>query len=159
HSHFPTFSMDGRWIYFVAGFPATKEFDLWRIPASGGEAQRLTRHNNDVRYPTPIDAETVLYVSPDEDGSGPWLWSLDAKRRISRRISFGLERYMSLAASSGGRRLVASVANPTANLWSVPILDRIVEEWDIQPYPLPTVRALGPRFGAGALFFLSSRGT
>src|SRR5437660_7947807 len=77
HTHFPTFSLDGRWIYFVAGFPATNEFDLWRIPASGGEGQRLTNHRNDVRYPTPIDSQTVLYVSPDEDGSGPWLWSLD----------------------------------------------------------------------------------
>ena len=101
----------------------------------------------------------MLYVSPDEDGSGPWLWSLDTVSKRSRRISFGLEKYTSLAGSGDGRRLVASVANPTANLWSVPILDRVVEERDVQPFPVPTVRALGPRFGAGSLFYLSSRGT
>src|SRR5262249_47284108 len=57
-----------------------------------------------------------------------------------------------------GRRLVASVANPTVNLWSVPILDRLAEERDVQPFPVPTVRALMPRFGAASLFYLSSRG-
>jgi hypothetical protein len=45
--------------------------DVWRIPATGGEAERLTRHNNNVMYPTPIGNDNVLYVSPAEDGSGP----------------------------------------------------------------------------------------
>jgi hypothetical protein len=76
HNHFPTWSPDGKWIYFVTGFYATQEMDLWRIVApTGGEPERLTRHNNDVTYPTPIDSHTVLYLSPAEDGSGPWLWA------------------------------------------------------------------------------------
>jgi len=56
------------------------------------------------------------------------------------------------------RRLVATVANPTANLWTAPISDRIADERDVKPYPVPTVRALMPRFGEGSLFYLSSRG-
>jgi Tol biopolymer transport system component/DNA-binding winged helix-turn-helix (wHTH) protein len=158
HLHFPTFSADGRWIYFVKGFPDTTDWDIWRIPASGGEAQRLTHHNAEVGYPTPTDSRTVFYIASAEDGSGPRLWSLDTESKTSRRVSFGLERYTSLAASGDGHRLVASVANPTANLWSVPILDRLVEERDVQPFAVPTVRALMPRFGAASLFYLSSRG-
>ena len=73
-------------------------------------------------------------------------------------MSSGLEQYTSLSASRDGRRVVASVANPTATLWRVPLLDRIAEERDAQPYPLPTTRALAPRFGGTSLFFLSSRG-
>ena len=92
------------------------------------------------------------------DGSGPWLWALDVDRKQTRRVSFGLQKYTSLAASADGRRLVASVANPTASLWSVPILDRIAEERDVTPFPLPTARALMPRFGGSSLFYLSSRG-
>ena len=30
---------------------------------------------------------------------------------------------------------------------------------DVQPYPMPTVRALAPRFAGSSLFYLSSRGT
>ena len=99
--------------------------------------------NTDLRYVVPLNERTVLYVSPDKDGSGPWLWAFDVERRSAHRISFGLERYTSLSVSSDGRRLVATVSNPSATLWSVPILNRTVEERDVSPYPVPTIRALG----------------
>ena len=70
----------------------------------------------------------------------------------------GLEKYTSVAATADGRRLVATVANPVASLWSVPILDRVAEERDVKPFPVATVRALMPRFGGAALFYVSSRG-
>jgi hypothetical protein len=69
-----------------------------------------------------------------------------------------MERYLSLAASADGSRLVAVVSNPSASLWSVPILDRLADERDAKPFPVPTVRALAPRFGLGSLFYLSSLG-
>jgi Tol biopolymer transport system component len=68
-----------------------------------------------------------------------------------------LEQYTALAATADGRRLAASVVNAQVNLWSVPITDRIIEERDVQAFPLPTMRALTPRFGGGSLFYLSSR--
>ena len=159
HNHYPAWSTDGRWIYFVRGRPATNEMDVWRISPTGGDPERLTQHNSEVAYPTPIDPHTVLYVAREEDGSGPWLWAVDVDRRVTHRASFGLEQYTSLAASADGRRMVATVANPSASLWSLPILDRPAEERDVKPFPLPTVRALAPRFGGTSLFYLSSRGT
>jgi Tol biopolymer transport system component/predicted Ser/Thr protein kinase len=157
HNHDQTWSQDGRWIYYVHGVNETT--DLWRVAATGGEPVRLTQHNTSANFPTPIDDRSVLYAALDQDGSGPWLWALDVSSKITRRISFGLEQYTSLAASADGRRVVASVSSPAADLWSVPILDRVAEEGDAKPYPLPTARALTPRFGGNALFYLSSRGT
>jgi serine/threonine protein kinase len=161
HNHYPAWSLDGKWIYFVHGTPTTFEMDVYRIAASGGGTpERMTHHNGDVAYPTPIDSRTVLYIARDEDRSGPWIWALDVKRKTTRRVSLGIEKYTSIAASADGRRLVATVANPTASLWSMPILDRIADERDVKPYPMPTVRALAPRFGpGGSLFYLSSGGT
>jgi serine/threonine protein kinase/Tol biopolymer transport system component len=158
HHHYPVWSLDGKWIYFVKGIQATYAWDLWRVPADGGEPQRLTQHNGEVGYPAPIDLHTILYVARDGDRSGPWLWALDVDRKQARRVSFGLQKYTSLGASADGRRLVVSEANPTASLWSVPILDRIAEERDVTAFPLPTGRALMPRFGGSSLFYLSSRG-
>ena len=158
HNHFPTWSPDGRWIYFVHGIPETLELDLWRIGATGGQPERLTQNNKYIGFPTPLDSRIVLYVADDRDGSGPWLWALDVEGKVTRRISFGLERYTSVAASVDARRLVAAVANPVANLWSVPILERVAEEHDAKPYALPNVRALMPRFGGKSLFYLSSQG-
>lgn len=147
HNHFPTWSPDGRWIYFVHGMPATKEMDLWRIRPGGGTPERLTERNTDVAYPTPVGSRTVLYVARDGDGAGPWLWAFDLKRKDSRRVSVGLEEYTSVSASGDGRKLVATIGNPKASLWSVPILNRVAEERDVKAFTLPTVRALAPRFG------------
>src|SRR5262245_21363632 len=158
HNHFPAWSPDGRWIYFVHGrFPETN-MDIWRIPSTGGQLERLTEFDSYIGYPTPVDSRTVLYIGADRDGSGPWLWAFDVERKAVRRVTFGLERYSSISAASGGHRLIASVANPVATLWSVPILDRIAEESDVKPYAVPEARALMPRFGGTSLFYLSSQG-
>jgi Tol biopolymer transport system component len=159
HNHFPTWSPDGRWIYFVHGTPATKEMDLWRIDPAGGNPERLTQRNTDIAYPTPAGNRTVFYVARDGDGSGPWLWAFDLKRRDSLRASVGLEQYTSVEASADGRKLVATISNPVAGLWSVPILNRLAEEGDVKPFTVPTVRALAPRFSGSSLFYLSSLGT
>ena len=71
----------------------------------------------------------------DDSGAGPWLWALDVEQRRSRRISLGLEQYTSVSASADGSRLVATVANPSSTLWTVPILDRVADERDVQPFP------------------------
>jgi Tol biopolymer transport system component/predicted Ser/Thr protein kinase len=158
HCHYQAWSPDGRWIYFVFGNLAVNEMDIWRIPAAGGEPERITRHNAYVAYPTPLSQRTLLYVAQAEDGSGPYLYAADLERKTSRRVSFGLEQYTSVAASGDGRRLVATVANPSAGLWTVPIQDRVAEESDVKRLALPTVRALAPRFGRDTLFYLSSMG-
>jgi len=159
HNHYPTWSPDGRWIYFVHGTPATKEMDLWRIDPAGRNPERLTQRNTDVAYPTPVGNRTVFYVARDGDGSGPWLWVFDLKRKDSRRVSFGLEQYTSVGASADGRKLVATISHPVAGLWSIPIFNRVAEEHDAKPYSVPTVRALAPRFAGASLFYLSSLGT
>src|SRR5208282_90088 len=159
HNHFPTWSPDGRWIYFVHGTPATKDMDLWRIDPDGRNPERLTHRNTDIAYPTPSGKNTVFYVARDAAGSGPWLWAFDLKRKASRRVSIGLEQYTSVQASADGYKLVATISNPVAGLWTVPILDRVAEEHDVKPLTVPTVRALAPRFGGSSLFYLSSLGT
>ena len=98
-------------------------------------------------------------MARDGDGSGPWLWAFDLKRKESRRASVGLEQYTSVQASMDGRKLVATIGNPVAGLWTVPILNRVAEEHDVKPFTVPNVRALAPRFGGGSLFYLSSLGT
>ena len=158
HNHFPVWSPDGQWIYYTHSIQSVFEFDIWRIPAAGGTPEQLTTESSDKRYVTPIDANTVLFVAPGQDRSGPWLWALDVKRRETHRVSVGLERYLSVAATADGRRLVASVATSTASLWSVPLLDRPVEERETAPYQMPAARALAPRFAMDSLFYLSSSG-
>ena len=160
HQHYPTWSVDGEWIYLVRGRPPTLETDLWRVRVDGSDLEQLTRGKLDVRYPTSLDEETVLYTAHDGDGAGPWLWELDLESRASARTSIGLEQYSSISASADGRRLVATVQNPRSELWTVPILDRVATEDDAGLFfEEKTTRALAPRFGGSSLFFLSSSGS
>jgi serine/threonine protein kinase/Tol biopolymer transport system component len=146
HCHFPLWSPDGAFIYFVQGFPPN-EMDIWRIRPTGGAAERITFLNSHVAYPTLLNERTLLYIARADDGTGPWLYGMDVERRVPHRISFGVERYTSIAASADGQQLVVTVANPDASLWRVPISHRVLEETGASRVSLPTVRALSPRIG------------
>jgi len=163
HNHNPVWSPDDRWLYFVHGFQHqlnwTDEMDAWRVPVSGGTPERLTRHKAAVTFLAPIDTRTFLYVARAPDGAGPWLWALDSETKATCRVSAGLEQYTSIAASRDGRRLVATRIEPTSTLWTVPILDRLAQDQDVQPYRIPTARALAPRFAPRSLLYLSAGGT
>ena len=158
HNHNPVWSEDGQWIYVARGTEPTGAMDIWRVRPSGESLERLTEHATNVNFLAALDSRTVLYVGRAEDRSGPWLWALDVERRQSRRVSTGLGQYTSVSASRDGRRVVATVANPTTSLWRVPLLDRQADDRDVQRYPLPTERALAPRFAGASLFYLSASG-
>jgi serine/threonine protein kinase/Tol biopolymer transport system component len=159
----PVWSPDGQWIYFVRGLEPQDEVDMdvWRLRPSGGSPERLTEQHTAINFLAPLDTRTLLYVARAEDWSGPWLWTLDVESKVTRRVLSSVDQYTSVAASRDGRRLVATVANPSASLWRVPLLDRLADDRDAQPYqlPAPTGRALAPRFGGTTLYYLSARGT
>ena len=144
HCHFPTFSPDGAFVYFVQGLP-DDEADIWRIPRAGGHLERMTFHNSRVSFPTFIDHRTLLYLATDQDGLGPWIYVIDVERRRSHRISTGVEAYTSLAGSEDGRRLVATDFRSTGSIWKVPITDRTIDESGASPVPLHTASGLSPR--------------
>ena len=152
HNHFPVWSQDGAFIYFVHGLPL-EESDVWRIRPTGGEPQRLTFHDSRVTFPTLLGNRTLLYLASDDDGSGPWIYAMDVERRVPHRISTGVEEYMSLAASADSRRLVATLSRSTAGLWRVPIADRVVDGSAATPISLSTARGLSPRSGRGYIIY------
>jgi Tol biopolymer transport system component len=158
HSHFVIWSPDQRFIYFVQG-TVPDSMDIWRIPPSGGMAERITRHDSRVSHPVFVNAHTLLYLASDPDGSGPWIYSIDVEQRVARRVSSGIDTYTSLAASADGRRVVATLASPKGTLWSLPTGDGPVEMSSGRRVPLTTGNGSHPRFGAKYLLYVSSRGT
>jgi serine/threonine protein kinase len=159
HRHYLTLSPDERWIYFVNGFPPDRT-DIWRAAVEEGKAERVTSHNGRVSHPALLDDRTLVYTAVAPDGSGPWLYEMDMRRRVARRISSGVERYLSITASrpAAGQtpRLAATVANPSGNLWTLPITGSAVEETAVKRFPVSTARAIGPRLGPDFLIYLAS---
>ena len=158
HAHFPVWSPDGAFIYFVQGHLA-ETMDIWRMRPTGEGVERITHHSSLVSHPVFLDDSTIAYLAADWDGSGPWLYSLDVDRRVPHRLEAGLDRYVSLAASADGRRLVATRARPQGSLWRLPLDATPVDAAGAVPIPLTTGRGFAPRFGAGGLLYVSSKGT
>jgi Tol biopolymer transport system component len=156
HCHFPIWSPDDAFIYFVRGVPPDN-WDVWRIRPSGAGLERITRHNTRVAYPVMLDRRTLVYLATDADGSGPWLYGVDVERRITHRISSGLESYTSLGASADGARLVATVANPRTSLWRMSLSEGGAAGKVSGPTPVLADGAT-PRFGPGFVLFVSPRG-
>ena len=156
HSHFPLWSPDSSFIYFVHGSVPDK-LDIWRIASSGGTPERITTHHGSLMYPVLLDDRTLLYLATDADGSGPWLYSLDVERRVPHRLTSGPERYTSLAASADGHHLAVTIDSPKRTLWSLSTADSIAA----QPTQIPVGAGAGfsPRLGPGYLLYAATVGT
>lgn len=160
HGHFPVWAPDQTFIYFVHSVEGAvpERMDIWRIRPAGGTPERITHHDSRVTHPVFLDVRTLAYLASDPDGSGPWLHTLDVKRRVPHRVSFGLESYTSLAASVDGRRLAATLTRRKGALWKLPITDTRTESSAARPIPLTTGSGSSPRLGPGYLLYVSSKG-
>jgi Tol biopolymer transport system component len=106
-----------------------------------------------------LDGRTLLYLACDPDGSGPWLYSRDVEHRNSHRLGVGLDRYTSLAASTDGKRLVATAASPKRTLWRLHIADSATDLAVPDRIPLTTGNGFSPRLGPNYLLYSSATGT
>jgi Tol biopolymer transport system component len=170
HAHFPLWSPDAAFIYFVQGEPPDK-LDIWRIRPDGGAPERITSHNGRVTYPVLLNQRILVYLAGDPDGSGPWLYSLDVERRIPHRLTSDLEQFTSLAASADGRRLITTRTTADRTLWRMPIDDSIAGASSstqvssstgvsgAERVPLTTSPGFSPRFGPNYLLYVSQTGT
>jgi len=158
HAHFPLWSPDKAFIYFVQGVPPDN-LDIWRIRPAGGTPERITSHNGRVTYPVLLNRSTLVYLATEPDGSGPWLYSVDVERRIPHRLTSDLEQYTSLAASADGRRLVATRTAPDRTLWRMRIADSSAGVSEAEQIPLTTSRGFSPRLGPNYLLYVSPTGT
>jgi Tol biopolymer transport system component len=156
HSHFPLWAPDMTFIYFVQGYLPDR-LDIWRITPAGGTPEQVTSHKTHVSHPVLLDRRTLMYLASDPDGSGPWLYSMDVERRVPHRLTSGLDRYTSLAASADGRRLVATLASPKTTLWRLRITD-LRAEISAARISLTTNTGFSPRLGPDYLLYVSATG-
>jgi len=157
HCHFPAWSVDGEFIYFARGVPPAN-WDIWRIRPSGTDLERMTFQDTRVTYPVLLDDRTLIYLATDADGSGPWPYVMDVTSKQGRRLSIGLERYTSLAASDNGMRIVATLESSRSDLWHVTINGDAPAQSSASPMEPSIQNAYAPRFGAGYIAYVATGG-
>ena len=160
HNHHLVWSTDDQWIYFVSGYlyglDGADEMDVWRIRPSGGAPQRMTRLNTAATFLTALDPGSWLFVARSPNRAGPWLWWFVEPSDMPRRLISGLAQYTSVSASRDARRIVATSSSTAVNLWRVPLRDPPADESEARRYDVQTLRSSTPRFGADALFYVST---
>jgi Tol biopolymer transport system component len=159
HCHFPLWSKDDGYIYFARGVPPDA-WDIWRIHPSGAGLQRITYHDSRVSHPVLLDERTLVYLASDRQGSGPWLYAVDVEQRVPHRISFGLERYTSLAANAGGTRLLATIDESNSSIWSAPLGPQPganADQGATAPVALVSATGFAPRTGPDYTLYVSTR--
>ncbi len=67
--YIPSWSRDGKWIYFASN--RSGEYQVWKVPADGGEAVRVTRKGGFEALESP-DSQWVYYTKGDGATSGLW---------------------------------------------------------------------------------------
>ena len=152
HNHFPAWSADGDGSTTRTAASPSLRYDVWRIPVVGrNTGRRLTEHRGDLRYLTPIDARTLLYR-----GARPGPVRTVA---LGARCASGEFRNASVSAGQVSVRRAASRRWPPAgghgreaDRAAVACADsrsRSPRSATSRRHPVPTARALAPRFGGG----------
>jgi len=118
--HFPVWSPDRTFLYFVEGALQTS----WTSGVSLNRWRSGTYHHVEcpINSSRILRPPTILFSARRiPTATALRLYSTDVERRIPHRLSSGLDRYTSLAASADGRHLVATAANTKRTLWRLPI--------------------------------------
>ena len=102
HNHFPVWSMDGRWIFSQAAHRPPKKWTCGgsRRTGSAGasdEAEQRRRVSHADRHPHGLCTSRTIRMARVH-GCGLSTWNA----RSARRISFGVEKYTSVAATPDG---------------------------------------------------------
>jgi Tol biopolymer transport system component len=84
---------------------------------------------------------------------------MDVHHRIPHRLTSGLDRYSSLAASADGHRLVLTRTTPHRTLWQLHIPDSSEQVSDASRIPLTTSTGASPRLGPNYLLYVTMTGT
>lgn len=83
----PSWSADGRWIYF--GSKRSGRFEIWRVAPQGGEPQQVTRNGGHAAFSSP-DGKAIFYTRSTHGQEGLWTKTLpDGEERqiISESIT------------------------------------------------------------------------
>ena len=65
----PSWSRDGRWIYFASA--RTGEYQVWKVPAAGGESLRVTQHGGHAALES-LDGKYLYYAKNSK--AEPEIW-------------------------------------------------------------------------------------
>ena len=120
---YPRWSPDGKWLAFQRG--DSIRFDVFVVPAAGGETRQLTRDNNMMSGFAWLPDSTGIVYSSSRGGTMPYLpalglWQVALSDGSVRRVTSGEASYVSPDISKSGAILVSRMKLQT-DIWKFPV--------------------------------------
>ena len=121
HVHWPAWSRDGAFVYFVCTFMNTQEepTELCRVAAAGGEVERVVKTERRAMNAAPApDGSVVFSANPTSLDAGLWWQPAAGGEAIPLTAAIG--EYVDTSLSKDGRRAVATSLDVRQALVQIP---------------------------------------
>jgi Tol biopolymer transport system component len=127
----PSYSNDGRWIYF--GTKRSGQYEVWKMPAEGGVATQITQSGQAHMPLESLDGRTVYYVhNTREESNGIWKTPVlggnaeQVTGPLSGQFGFAITPdgvFYSAAPVSRSQHLIRFLSFSTRRSWPVAVTD------------------------------------
>ena len=158
HIHWPTWSRDGRHIYYISTYITWHDepSEVWRVPVDGGAPEPVLHSGRRAIHPAPMPTGQGLVFSGNPTTVDLGLWWQPTSGGAPVPLSAGVGEHTEPYVSADGRRIVATLLQMRQSLVRIPVrFDRPPAE---QPITDGYSGDLHPAFNAtGRLLFSSSR--
>jgi len=122
HIHFPAWSDDGRYIYYIHSYITWHDepSQIYRVAADGGVPEPVIQTERRAIYPVPMPAGGLVYASnPFSVEAG--LWWQSAPGAPLRPLTSGIGEHSEARVSADGRHLVATYSSMRQSLVRLPV--------------------------------------
>ena len=123
HIHWPTWSRDGKHIYFIDTFITWHDepSEVWRVAAAGGEPEAVQQSIRRAIYPAPMPEGRGLVFAANPSTVDMGLWWRPPGGGEPRPITTGVGEHTEPYVSADGRRIVATLMNGRESLVAFPV--------------------------------------
>ena len=124
HKHWPTWSGDGRFVYFNNSISTSnvEPAELYRVPAAGGAIEPVVTTARRAVFPALMpDGSGMIYgANPDTADLGLWWKSLIRPDAQAERLTRGIGEYVEPNISADGRSVVTALVEVRQALVRLP---------------------------------------
>ena len=122
HIHWPAWSRDGKYIYFIYTYDSWhgEPAETWRVAVAGGKPQPVVKTVRRAIYPAPLPSGDLLFAG-NLDSLDLGLWWQPASGGSPVAITNGIGEHTEVRVTPDGRRAVATLLQMRRSLLSIPV--------------------------------------